>query len=140
MTLGASILIVDDDEGIRKTISEALEIEGFVVETASTGKQAIEAAKRRMFNAALIDIRLPDMNGIELLDQLTETVGPRMVKIIMTGYPDLKSAVEAVNKNADGYIFKPIDVWRLLKTIKNSLGKKTDEYIRTHVRQNYKTL
>jgi DNA-binding NtrC family response regulator len=136
MALGASVLVVDDDEGIRRTISEALELEGFAVEAAATGKQAREAVQRQMFNVALIDIKLPDMNGIELLDQLAEVAGPRMVKIIMTGYPDLKSAVDAVNKNADGYLFKPIDIWKLLKTIQTNLRRKTDEYIRAYVHQN----
>jgi two-component system nitrogen regulation response regulator NtrX len=136
MTPGADILVVDDDKEIRKTIAEAFEIEGFVVETVATGKQAIKAVKRRMFRVALVDIRLPDMNGIELLDKLTETAGPQMVKIIITDYPDLKSVVEAVNKNADAYIFKPIDIWNLIKVVKKSLSEKTYEYIRTNVPSN----
>jgi DNA-binding NtrC family response regulator len=133
MTLTASILVVDDDKDIRETLSELPETEGFMVVTAENGEHAVRATKKQVFDIALIDIKLPDMDGLELLEKLKEEeVGYRMVKIIITGFPSLKSAIEAVNREADGYVFKPIDAWKLLRIIRERLNKKTNEYIRTH--------
>jgi len=139
-----SILVVDDDAGIRKMLSNILEMEGYLVETAENGKEAIEASKKWFFNVALIDIRLPDMEGTELLDKLKETE-PKTVKIIVTGFPSSKNAVEAVNRGADGYILKPFDVGELLAMIRKQLKKqresikyrqeKVTEFIETRVRQ-----
>ena len=131
--LETAVLIVDDDEGVRKTISEVLKMEGFTVVSVANGKKALKAAEEQEFNVAIIDIRLPDIDGMKLLDQLKETSGPRMVKIIITGYPELKSAVDAVNKGADGYIFKPVDMWKLLKMIREQLRRRTDQYIKTYM-------
>ena len=140
----ASILVVDDDAGIRKTLSKILEREGYLVETAENGEQAIEASKKWFFNVALIDIRLPDMEGTELLDRLKRTE-PRMMKIIITGYPSLKNAVVAVNRGADGYVLKQFDVGELLALIRKQLKKqretmkysqkKVTEFIETRVKQ-----
>lgn len=69
---------------------------------------------------ALIDIRLPDMEGIELLTRMKDTT-PKIRKIIVTGYPSLQNAIEAINKKADAYIVKPVDVKQLLDTIQEQL-------------------
>jgi len=119
----ARILIVDDEESIRKVLATILEEEGYVAETAKNGKEAIEKSETKFYNLALIDIRLPDMEGTELLTAIKETT-PKMVKIIMTGYPSLQNAVEAVNKGADAYILKPFKVEDILKTIKEELKKQ----------------
>lgn len=119
----ARILIVDDEESIRKVLATILEEEGYVAETAKNGKEAIEKSETKFYNLALIDIRLPDMEGTELLTAIKETT-PKMVKIIMTGYPSLQNAVEAVNKGADAYILKPFKVEDVLKTIKEELKKQ----------------
>ena len=140
----ASILVVDDDAAIRRTLSKILEKEGYLVETVESGGKAIEASNENFFNAALIDIRLLDMEGTDLLEKLKETV-PKMVKIIVTGYPSLQNAIEAVNKGADGYVLKPFDVGKLLALIKKHLKrqrenmkyseKKVTEYIETRVKE-----
>ncbi len=140
----ASILIVDDDAGIRRTLFRILEKEGYLVETVENGKQAIKASNEQFFNVALIDIRLPDMDGTELLDKLKETE-PKMVKIIITGYASLQNAIEAVNRGADGYVLKPFDAGELLAIIEKHLkrqresvkysDKKVAEYIETRVKQ-----
>jgi len=139
-----SVLVVDDDAGIRKTLSKILEREGYLVKAVENGQQAIEASKKWFFNVALIDIRLPDMEGTVLLDRLKETE-PKMVKIIITGYPSLNNAIEAVNKGTDGYILKPFDAGKLLAMIKRRLNKQSEsmkyseekvvEYIETQVKQ-----
>jgi DNA-binding NtrC family response regulator len=116
----ARILVVDDDESIRKTISEILEEKGYMVSTAENGKEAIEKTNARFYNLALIDIRLPDMEGTELLTRIRETTPP-MIKIIVTGFPSLQNAMEAVNKSADAYLIKPVKIEELLSTIQEHL-------------------
>jgi len=122
----ARILIVDDDENIRKVLATILEDEGYHVESVDTAKKAIGRTRRKFYNLALIDIRLPDMEGIELLTKVRDTT-PKMRKIIITGYPTLQNAVDAVNRGADAYILKPFDMERVLKTIKEELKKQEEE-------------
>ena len=126
MNKNARILVVDDDENIRKVEVAILEDQSYTVESVGTAKEAIEKSKRKFYNVALIDIRLPDMEGIELLTKFRETT-PKIRKIIVTGYPTLQNAVDAVNKGADAYIVKPFDVEKVLKTIQQQLGKQEEE-------------
>ncbi len=138
------ILIVDDDESIRKILSAILEDEGYVVETAENGREAIDKSNEKIFNLALIDVRLPDIEGVVLLAKFRETM-PRMRKIIITGFPTLQNAIEAVNNKADAYMFKPFEVVKILETIKEQLNKqleekeysqnKITEFIETRVRE-----
>ena len=120
------ILIVDDDENIRKVLLAILEDKGYTVESAGTAREAVEKSKRKFYNLALIDIRLPDMEGIELLTKMRDTT-PKMRKVIITGYPTLQNAVDAVNKGADAYIVKPFDVEKVLDTIDHQLRKQQEE-------------
>ena len=120
------ILVIDDDESICNNISKLLSVEGYDVDVARTGRQAIECSERRFYNLALIDIRLPDMEGTKLLTRL-KTTTPKMVKIILTGYPSLQNTITAINKGVDGYLTKPVAADQLLKTIKESLLKQSKE-------------
>lgn len=122
----ARILVVDDDESVRKTFTAILEENGYVVDTAECGKEAIEKSNKNFYNAALIDIWLPDMEGTELLTAIKETT-PKMVKIIITGYPALQNAIEAVNKGADAYVLKPPKMKEVLSTLKEHLQKQKEE-------------
>ena len=124
----ARILIIDDDDNIRKVLQTILEDEGYIVETAETAMKGIEKSEQTFFNLALIDVRLPDMEGIELLSKLKETK-PKMRKIIVTGYPTLQNAIAAVNKGADGYVMKPFDVEKILLTIKEQLKKQGEDRV-----------
>jgi DNA-binding NtrC family response regulator len=120
------ILVVDDDENIRKVLLAILEDKGYAVESVGTAKEAVEKSKRKFYNLALIDLRLPDMEGIELLTKMRDTT-PKMRKVIITGYPTLQNAVDAVNKGADAYIVKPFDVENVLITIDHQLKKQQEE-------------
>lgn len=122
----ARILVVDDDEGIRETLSAILQDEGYEVETAESGKEAILKSNAGFYNLALIDVRLLDMQGTELLTRIKDTV-PKMRKIIITGYPTIHNAMEAVNRNADAYLLKPFDMGKLLFVIKDQLRKQEEE-------------
>jgi len=144
MDEAARILVVDDDENIRKVLTAILEEEGYDVESVDNAKKAIEKTKKRFYNLALIDVRLPDMEGIELLTRIRETT-PRIRKIIITGYPTLHNAIEAVNRGADAYVMKPFDMEKVLATIRDQLQKqkeektysqeKVAEFIETRVRE-----
>jgi DNA-binding NtrC family response regulator len=144
MNNGAKILIVDDDENIRKVLLAILEDKGYQMEAVGSAGEAINKTDKKFYNVALIDIRLPDMEGIDLLMKIRDTT-PRMRKIIITGYPTLQNAVDAVNKGADAYITKPFDVERVLSTIAEQLKKqeqekkysqdKVAEFIETRVRE-----
>ena len=126
MDSDARILIVDDDENIRKVLIAILEDKGYNIEAVGTAREAIKKTDKKFYNLALIDIRLPDMEGIDLLTKIRDTT-PRMRKIIITGYPTLQNAVEAVNLGADAYIMKPFDVERVLSTISEQLRKQNQE-------------
>ncbi len=144
MTEKARILVIDDDEGVRKTLAMAFEEKGYIADTAENGREAIEKSMANFYNLALIDIRLPDMEGTRLLTELKETT-PKMVKIILTGYPSLQNAIEAVNKGADGYIVKPVVMENLLSTVEDYLRRqqearkfsehKVKEYVETRARE-----
>ena len=122
----ARILVIDDDETITAVFRAGLRQEGYNVDVASTGKEAIEKSKNQLYNLALIDIRLPDMEGTKLLTEMQETI-PKMRKIIVTGYPDLQNAIASVQKGADFYITKPTKLDELSKVVKEQLQKQREE-------------
>jgi len=126
MTQTAKILIIDDDENIRKALTAVLEDEGYAVVTVDTARKGIEKTQTEFFHLALIDVRLPDMEGVDLLPKLRQTT-PKIRKIIITGYPTLQNAAAAVNKGADAYVMKPFDVEKMLQTIKEQLKKQEEE-------------
>jgi len=143
--MGASrILVIDDDENIRVTLASMLKEHGYIVDTAETGTEAIEKSESTYYNAALIDVRLPDMNGSNLLNMLKRST-PKLIMIIVTGYPSLENAVIAVNDGADGYLIKPIKPDELLSKLSALIKKqreeaeygetKVAEYIESRLRQ-----
>ena len=123
----SNVLIIDDDEGTRNLFSTALSDAGYLVEAVENGKEAIELCKKGPFDVALIDIELPDIKGVELLKTLRQ-LRPKMVKIIITGYPSIENAVKSVNEKADGYLLKPVNIPQMLEMIKNILAEKANDY------------
>ena len=122
----AKILIVDDDENIRRTMKAILEREGYLVDVAVSGCEAIEKTQMKAYNIAILDIRLPDMEGVELLKLISDGV-PRTRKIMVTGYPSMQNAIAALNKNADAYLIKPVEIDSLLTIVKNQIILQDDE-------------
>ena len=122
----ARILVVDDDESIRNTVKTILEDEGYIVDSAATGKEAIKRTEETLYNVVLLDIRLPDIEGVELLKLIKDAV-PRTRKIMVTGYPSMQNAVAALNKNADAYLIKPVDIEKLLSIVKEQLQLQENE-------------
>ena len=140
----ANVLIVDDQESILETLSAILEEKGYRTDTAKTGREAIEKSKTNFYNLALLDIKLPDIEGTKLLAKMKETK-PKMVKIMITGYASLENAVEALNLGADAYVMKPVDPENLLRVINEKLKvqreaekmseEKVAEWIETRARK-----
>jgi DNA-binding NtrC family response regulator len=120
------ILVVDDDGSVTRTFKVILEENGYVVDTAENGRDAIEKSHKSFYNAAFIDIRLPDMEGTQLLTEMKETT-PKMIKIIVTGYPAMQNAIDAVNRGADAYVLKPPKMKDVLSMLKEQLEKQKEE-------------
>ena len=120
-----TIMIVDDDEEILKTFKEILQLEGYSVDIAKTGKDAIEKSKNQPYDLALLDIKLPDMEGTQLLIKMHKG-SPRMMKIMITGFPSKENAIEAVNLGADAFLVKPVKSEELLKVVKEKFGELAD--------------
>lgn len=116
-----TVLIVDDDRSILQTFRRILERCGYEVETAESGAEAIRKASNRHFDAALLDLRLPDMKGTDILvrakRQLRSTA-----KIMITGFPSLESGVIALEEGADAYLTKPVQPRELLAVMDDKLG------------------
>jgi DNA-binding response OmpR family regulator len=120
------VLVVDDDETIRNTMKAILEDEGYIVDLAASGSEAILKTEQTTYNIALLDIRLPDMEGVELLKLMKDTF-PRTRKIMVTGYPSMQNAIAALNKKADAYLVKPVNIDELLNTVKDQLQQQGNE-------------
>lgn len=118
-----SILIVDDEIGTRDSLSAVLQSEGYVTASVASAKEAMEKARTRFFDLMLLDIRLPDTDGTQLLLHLKK-VAPETIKIVITGYPSIENATQALNIGADSYLTKPLDLDNLLKTLKEKLQER----------------
>jgi two-component system response regulator HydG len=124
------ILMVDDDEHICRVMSLILQDEGFEVETAYTGEDALEKSKRKLYDAAILDIRLPDIEGTILLKTMQKT-SPKTVKIMLTGYPTLQNAVDSLNFGADAYLMKPPNPEDVINSLREKLQKRKEEEVAT---------
>jgi len=120
------VLVVDDDRNILESLRAILESEGYCVETAETGHEAVDKSEVDFFDVALLDIKLPDMEGTEVLAMLHRK-SPRMVKIMVTGYPSLENAVESLKRGADTYIMKPVNPQRLLIIVEEKLRNRRED-------------
>jgi two-component system, NtrC family, response regulator HydG len=115
-----TILVIDDDKSILRTFTRILQKSGYEIETAETGKEAIEKADSRHYDLALVDIRLPDMDGTDLLAKLKKQL-QHTVKIMITGFPSLETGVKALDEGADAYLVKPVKPQELLVLLEEKL-------------------
>ncbi len=120
----AKILIVDDERSIRNTLKDILEFEKYQVELAEDGLVALEITKASTFDAIFLDIKMPQMDGIEVLQQMREN-GIETPIVMISGHGNIETAVECIKKGAYDFIEKPIDLNRLLVVIRNALDKTT---------------
>jgi|GEM_PF-4800445 len=127
-----SVLIIDDNEGFRKTLSDVLHTRNYICSGVSTGERAFSALKQQKFAIAIIDLQLPDMDGLKVMKKCKD-IDPFMECIVLTGYASLPSAIEAVNLGAYSYIQKPFRMEPLILTIQRALEKReTEKRIRLH--------
>lgn len=119
-----NILIADDEKAIRKTLREILEYEGYKVDEAEDGQKAYEMAKEGEYDVILCDIKMPKIDGLEVLDKLKKESNEAQI-IMISGHGTLETAVDAVKKGAYDFISKPPDLNRLLITVRNALDKST---------------
>ena len=112
------ILVIDDERAIRNTLKEILEFEGYHVDVAPDGKSGVEAARKQAYDVVFTDIKMPSMDGLEVLEQL-----PGTTVIMISGHATVDNAVEALKKGAFDFIEKPIDLNRLLVSTKNALDR-----------------
>jgi DNA-binding NtrC family response regulator len=115
-----AILVVDDDEVMQQTLSDVLKKRGYAVSTANTGGQALSSVKKQLFDLILLDIRLPDMDGLDVLKGIKEIESELMV-IVMTAYSDVHTAVMAMKSGAYDYIDKPFELEELRILIQKAL-------------------
>lgn len=117
----SKILVVDDERSIRNTLREILEYEKYEVSDAETGMAALELLKQYDFDVILLDIKMPQMDGMEVLEHILKDNDTPVIMI--SGHGTIETAVEAIKKGAFDYIAKPLDLNRLLVTIRNALDK-----------------
>ncbi len=126
MKINKHILVVDDDEAVLKCFKSLLEMKGYRVSTAESGKEAVKKACNNFYNLALIDIKLPDVEGTEVLWEFSQ-INNHMKKIMVTGYASLDNSVESLNLGADGYLMKPVSPGYLLEFVENKLAEQERE-------------
>ena len=116
------ILIVDDERAIRNSLKEILSDEGYSVDTAENGAIALEMVSKEHYDVIFCDIKMPEMDGIEVLDRLQADCVDSSV-IMISGHGDISTAVDCIKKGAFDFIQKPLDLNRILITIKNATDK-----------------
>jgi DNA-binding NtrC family response regulator len=120
----AHILVIDDERSIRNTLKEILEYEKFTVDLAEHGAEGLEKYRQGKYDIVLCDIKMPEMDGLEVLELIFKEEGDAQV-IMISGHGNIDNAVEAIKKGAYDFIEKPLDLNRLLITIRNALDKST---------------
>ena len=118
-----TILIIDDDQSIRRVFTRVFEKKGYSVVAVDTGKKALDQIRRNRFDAALIDVRLPDMDGRDLLPEIQAT-SPKTVKIVFTGSPDVEFSSGGAAENMDAFLIKPVKPEVLLSILEEKLKAK----------------
>ena len=118
-----NILIVDDDAGARRTFGNILKAKGYDIDTAGTGAEALSKIKEKFFNIVFLDIRLPDISGLEVLKLIGE-INEDTVAIMVTAYASIDSSIEAINEAAYSYITKPVNMDQVMQVINRALEKQ----------------
>ena len=120
----AKILVIDDERSIRNTLSDILGLEGHKVEVAEDGELGFRKASETKFDAVFCDIKMPKMDGMEVLAKLHDSF-PELPIVMISGHGDIDTAVESIKKGAFDYIQKPLDLNRMLVTLRNALDRST---------------
>ncbi|MDA2937617.1 response regulator, partial [Acidobacteria bacterium AH-259-A15] len=133
------ILVVDDEPLIRDSLSEYLNDEGFLCETARTGREALEKLQSQSFALVITDIRMPELNGFQLLENLSRMY-PDVAVIMLTGQDDVETAVKSMQQGACDYITKPLRLEPILERVKKALHRRSSILEDMKIVQNLETL
>lgn len=126
------ILIVDDEEAVRHILDKRLSMEGYFCKTSNNGKEALEHFYKESFSLIISDIKMPEMNGIELLKRV-KAIHPKMKMIMVTAYPEIEMAVEAMKFGAYDFLIKPVDLELVVLSVKRALeSKRLEEEIEAY--------
>ncbi|MEM3384165.1 MAG: response regulator [Nitrososphaeria archaeon] len=120
------ILIIDDDKYVQQVFTRILEKQGYIIECAETGQEAIEKFQNQKYDIALIDVKLPDINGVDLISKM-HTMHPEIIKIAITGFPSLEDSTKLIDRGACAYIVKPIKPEELIQIISEKLREKSNK-------------
>ena len=118
------ILIIDDERSIRNSLKEVLEMENYQVDTAENGQEGVEKATREKYDAIFCDIKMPVMDGPEVLQRLVDE-GVETPVVMISGHADIDTAVDCIKRGAFDFIGKPLDINRIFITLKNATDKAT---------------
>src|SRR5262249_1808681 len=136
-SLVETILVVDDDPGMCQSLADVLALRGYAVEMATRGGAALAVGAARPRGAASVDLKLPDMSGLDLLAGIKD-VSPLIEVIFMTGYASLPSAIQAMSGGAFAYLVKPADPDQLQRTIERALEKRRLTRALQHSEERYR--
>jgi len=123
MTHSYKLLVVDDEDALRTVLSSELQSEGYSVDSASDGDEAITMLQNKAFDLILLDIKMPRVDGFEVLRFVKEQF-PQTKVIMLTGFADLKNAIESKKLGAEDFVSKPYDLVDLLSTIERVLSSE----------------
>lgn len=119
------VLLVDDEETLLEFLSKRLLKEGFTVKAAFSGEEAIEVAKEEPYDVAVVDLKMPGIDGVETQERLKE-IQPFLQCIVLTAYGSIETALESGQRDAFQYLLKPVDYDNLVAMIKDAYKKKVD--------------
>ncbi len=139
-TTGGSVLIVDDEKGVRDSLQLVLEYEGYSVLKAATGQEGLDKVEDEEPQVILLDVKMPGLDGIEVLDRLRPADSGRVV-VMISGHADIATAVEATRKGAFDFLEKPLDQEKVLLTVRNAMNRarleRQNRLLRTQVEERY---
>ena len=135
------VLLIDDEQTLLEYLSKRLLREGFTVKATFSGEEAIEVATNDNFDVAVVDLKMPGIDGVETQKRLRE-IQPFLQCIVLTGHGSIETALESGQEDAFQYLLKPIDYEVLVKTIKDAYEKKLESQnvkFREHVEETYRS-
>ncbi|HHF52265.1 MAG TPA: sigma-54-dependent Fis family transcriptional regulator, partial [Candidatus Aminicenantes bacterium] len=131
---GKNILIIDDESGIRSSLKGIFEDEGYNVKTTSTGEKGLDYVKNESYDLILLDIWLPEMNGIEVLKKI-KNIDENIQVVMITGHGSVEAAVKSTKLGAYDFLEKPLSLEKVVLTAKNALKQKSLEEENIQLRQ-----
>ncbi len=120
-TPSKNILIIDDDKSVLNIFTRILQKQGYNIDSAETGHEAMDKIKTKKYHLALIDVKLPDTNGVDLLTRMHQAQ-PNIIKIAVTGFPSLEDATRVIDRGAAAYLVKPVKTEELVRIIAEKLN------------------